>query len=107
MPSKKAKNNKVITNSLQLEPDNSYLNFHTKEAYRVIWIDAFSETDEWHDESTLDPHNYYCHTIGFLIEENKKERYYTIASSITADGYFCSIMNIPKSMVVSMEKISL
>lgn len=107
MSSKKAKNKKIITHSIQPTSDNSHLNFHNKEAYRLIWMDAFSETDEWHDESTLDPENYYCHTIGFLIEDNKKERYYTIASSITADGHFCSIMNIPKSMVISMEKICL
>jgi hypothetical protein len=68
---------------------------------RIVWRDAFSEQDQWHDSDSLETIDYLCETIGFLIEDNKKPHYITVASTITHDGYYCSIMNIPKSMIVS------
>lgn len=71
-----------------------------KKLYKIIWRDAFSE-DQWLESDSLEPIDYLCETIGFLIENNSRPHYYTIASTISHDGYFCSVMNIPKSMVVS------
>lgn len=71
-----------------------------KKIYHIVWRDAFSESDEWHDEDSISCEEYICETIGFLIENNKKPEYITIASTITLDGAFCSIMNIPKTMII-------
>lgn len=76
-----------------------------KKIYKIIWRDAFSE-EQWSDEETLESIDYLCETIGYMIENNSRPHYYTIAASITHDGYFCSIINIPKSMVLSKEEIS-
>lgn len=75
--------------------------------YHIIWRDAFSEADEWHDHSSIEKEDYICHTIGYLIEDNGKHNYYTIASTITIDDYFCMIINIPKSMVISKKRIDI
>jgi hypothetical protein len=80
---------------------------HKNKLYRIIWRDAYSEVDEWHDQSSLDPDDYLCETVGYLIETNKKSQYYTIASTVTCDNYFCCLLNIPKAMVVSKQKITL
>lgn len=77
-----------------------------KVIYRITWRDAFSE-ESWTDEESLEDIDYICETIGYMIENNSRLNYYTIASTITHDGYFCSIMNIPKSMVISKTKITL
>lgn len=74
--------------------------------YHIVWRDAFSEVDEWHDYSSIETEDYICHTIGYLISDNSKSNYYTIASTVTIDDYFCMIINIPKAMVISKEKIS-
>lgn len=76
------------------------LSKNKRQVYHIIWRDAFSEADEWHDESSLDCSDYICETIGFLIEDNKKPNYYTIASTVTNDNVFCCVMNIPKAMVI-------
>lgn len=75
--------------------------------YHILWRDAFSEADEWHDHSSIDTEDYLCHTIGYLIETNSKSNYYTIASTITIDDYFCMVINIPKSMVISKKRIDI
>lgn len=76
-----------------------------RKLYRVLWRDAFSEEDKWHDETTLESTEYICETIGFLIETNHRPEYMTIASTITQDGYFCSIINIPKAWIVSKTRL--
>jgi hypothetical protein len=78
-----------------------------KKIYRIVWRDAYSEVDEWHDESSLDTTDYLCETIGYLMENGKNSKYYTIASTVTIEGYFCCLINIPKAMVVSKQKITL
>lgn len=78
----------------------------TAPVYHIIWRDAYSEVDEWHDCSSIEREDYICHTIGYLISDNGKSNYYTIASTITVDDYFCMVINIPKAMVISKEKIS-
>lgn len=83
------------------------LNFNKKKIYRIIWRDAYSEVDEWHDESSIDSADYLCETIGYLIENKKSSKYYTIASTVTIEGYFCCLINIPKAMVISKQKITL
>ena len=40
--------------------------------YHILWRDAFSEADEWHDHSSIDTEDYLCHTIGYLIESNSQ-----------------------------------
>lgn len=77
-----------------------------RKLYKIIWRDAFSE-EQWTYEECLESIDYLCETVGYMIENNSRPDYYTIASSITHDGYFCSIMNIPKSMVLSKTEIKL
>jgi len=81
--------------------------FPNKNIYLIVWRDAYSEVDEWHDENSLDSQDYICHTIGYLIQGQKKSNYYTIASTNTCDGYYCAIIHIPKSMIISKQKIEL
>jgi hypothetical protein len=76
-----------------------------RKLYRIIWRDAFSEEDKWHDESTLETGDYICETIGFLIETPNRPDYITIASTITQDGYFCSVINIPKAFIISKTRL--
>lgn len=78
-----------------------------KKIYRIVWRDAYSEVDEWHDEDSIDGSDYLCETIGYLIENEKNSKYFTIASTVTIEGYFCCLINIPKAMVVSKQKITL
>lgn len=80
---------------------------HSRKIYKIVWRDAFSDMDEWHDEDSIENQDYICETIGYLIEDNSKPNYYTIASTITKDEYFCCIINIPKAMVISKTRISL
>jgi hypothetical protein len=68
--------------------------------YHVIWRDAFTEEDIWHDAESIKSEDYICETVGFLIEDNNKPNYITIASTATHDEYFCSVINIPKSMII-------
>lgn len=75
--------------------------------YYIKWRDAFTETDEWHDEDSICDEEYICETIGYLIENNKKSNYFTVASTITNEGAFCSIINIPKSMIITKKIIKL
>jgi len=81
--------------------------FPSKNIYLIVWRDAYSEVDEWHDESSIDSEDYICYTVGYLIQSNKKSNYYTVASTNTCDGYYCAIINIPKSMIISKQKIDL
>lgn len=73
--------------------------------YHIVWRDAFSESDEWHDSSSIEKEDYVCHTVGYLITDNSKLNYYTIASTVTMDDHFCMILNIPKAMVISKQRI--
>lgn len=73
--------------------------------YRIVWRDAYTQTDEWHDETSISQEDYLCETTGYLIPDNKNNNYYTIASTITQEGYYCSLINIPKNMVVKKERL--
>lgn len=73
----------------------------------IKWRDAFTEPDEWQYLEDLTEEEYICETMGFLIENNKKSEYYSIASTITNDEAFCSVINIPKSMVIIKKAIKL
>lgn len=95
------------TKTISAPAKSKYVVKHKNKIYRIIWRDAYSEVDEWHDESSLNPEDYLCETIGFLIETNKKSNYYTIASTITCDNHLCCLIHIPKAMVVSKQKITL
>lgn len=75
--------------------------------YYIKWRDAFTEPDEWHDEDSLTEGDYICETVGFLLENNKNSNYYSIASTVTCDSTFCSIINIPKSMIITKKLIEL
>lgn len=75
-------------------------------AYRIVWRDAFSESDEWHDEESIDSGEYLVETIGYLVNSSRKN-YYTIAGSVTQDDHFCSIINIPKDMVITKTQIKI
>lgn len=76
-----------------------------KKIYRIVWRDAFTEVDIWHDPDTISDKDYLCETVGYLITESQNKHYYTIASTITSEGFFCSIINIPKNMVVKKQLI--
>jgi hypothetical protein len=73
----------------------------------IKWRDAFTETDEWHDPESMTNYDYICETIGYLIEDNNKSNYYSIAGTLTIDGMYASVINIPKSMIVSKKFIKL
>jgi hypothetical protein len=72
---------------------------------RVVWRDAFSEVDEWHTNDSISKKDYICETVGFYVKNNKKPEYLTIASTISHDGFFCSVINIPKDMIILKEDI--
>ena len=71
--------------------------------YRIVWRDAYTETDEWHDQTTTSSKNYLCETTGYLVESD--QNYYTIASTITQEGYYCSLINIPVQMVINKQRL--
>jgi len=71
--------------------------------YRIVWRDAYTEQDEWHDETTVTGQDYLCETTGYLVAN--KANYYTIASTLTQDSYYCSLINIPKHMVVTKKRL--
>lgn len=76
-----------------------------RKIYKIVWRDAFASPDQWLDEETLELKDYICETVGFIIEKNGSSHYYTLASTITLDGYFCSVINIPKSWVISKTQL--
>jgi len=108
-----AKKTKKIVSSTKRKPvisskkSSSKLFSHNAKMYKIIWRDAFSEMDEWHDCESIDREDYLCETVGFLIENNGKNQYYTIASTMTQDNFFCCVINIPKAMVISKKRINL
>jgi len=109
MPSKRNKTSKTLLerekSSKKVSKNKSLIK--SASVYHIVWRDAFSESDEWHDYSSIDKEDYICHTIGYLIENNAKSNYYTIVSTITIDDYFCMVINIPKSMVISRKRIDI
>lgn len=83
---------------------NDYQSSH-KVCY-IKWRDAFTETDEWHSSDTMTADDYVCETIGFLIDDNNsKTNYISIAGTVTAEGMYASIINIPKAMVITKKLI--
>jgi hypothetical protein len=88
-----------------VKKDKKNAAFSKKKIYKIIWRDAYSEVDEWHDAQSMDTEDYICETIGYLIEPNPKKNYYTIASTLTCDDYYCCLINIPKAMVISKQRI--
>lgn len=78
---------------------------HKAKIYHIVWRDAFSEVDEWHDFDSIEQGDYLCETVGYLIEDNAKDNYYTIASTITQDDFFSCVINIPKAMVISKKRL--
>lgn len=94
-------------NSVQTKKRNKKVCRVTKRPiYHIVWRDAFSEIDEWHTTESITDEDYICETVGYLIAENSKSNYYTVASTITAEDTFCAIINIPKSMVIKKTKIN-
>jgi hypothetical protein len=78
---------------------------HKAKIYHIVWRDAYSEVDEWHDFDSVDTNDYLCETVGYLIENNGKDNYYTIASTMTQDDFFSCVINIPKAMVISKKRL--
>ena len=104
------KPSELPSKELEIAPKKSSIKSpvpHKHKVYKIVWRDAFSEMDEWHDTSTVDREDYLCETIGYLIVNNGKKQYYTMASTITADGFFCCVINIPKAMVISKQRINI
>lgn len=75
------------------------------EIWYIKWRDAFTETDEWHSSETMTTEEYTCETVGYLVKDNKKPNYYSIAGTVTAEGMYASIINIPKAMVITRKLI--
>jgi len=110
MPSTTNANNKTVLEIAKHKPTKNVKRkslIKNAPIYHIIWRDAFSETDEWHDYESIDREDYVCHTIGYLIQDNGKSNYYTIASTITLDDYFCMVINIPKSMIISKKRVDI
>jgi hypothetical protein len=77
-----------------------------KKIYTIVWRDAYSSEDIWYDENSHDNSDYLVVTTGYLINsEESNPNYYTIASTITQSGNFCSVINIPKDMVVTKTRL--
>jgi nicotinic acid mononucleotide adenylyltransferase len=93
--------------TVAISKKNSKPEFSAKKSkiYKIVWRDAFSEMDEWHDYDSIDSDDYICETVGYLIEDNRKHNYYTIASTVTHDDFFCCVINIPKAMVISKKRL--
>lgn len=103
---------KVIHNKLISTPAISSTNktkvLSSHKPYYIQWRDAFTETDEWHSSETLTDCDYICETVGFLIEDNNsKNNYISIAGTITVDGNFASIINIPKAMIITKKLLTI
>jgi hypothetical protein len=97
---------KTITyNKPHKTPSSPNANTNKFKLYRIVWRDAYTQTDEWHDETTINQEDYLCETTGYLIEHNTNPNYYTIASTITQEGYYCSLINIPINMVIKKERL--
>lgn len=98
---------KIIYNKLQVtdktKKQTVTANKINYKAYRIVWRDAYTEPDEWHDETTITGQDYLCETTGYLV--SSKENYYTIASTLTQDNYYCSLINIPKHMVLKKQRL--
>jgi len=78
----------------------------SKNVYTIIWRDAYSSEDVWYEEDQHDNSDYLVETTGYLIENSTSNpHYYTVASTITQDGQFCSVINIPKHMVVAKTRL--
>lgn len=75
------------------------------QVWYIKWRDAFTETDEWHSSDSVTTEEYTCETVGYLIQDNKKPNYYSIAGTVTAEGLYASIINIPKAMVITRKLI--
>jgi hypothetical protein len=96
---------KTITYNKPKNRKSVSANVHKFKLYRIVWRDAYTQTDEWHDFTSLRQEDYLCETTGYLVEDNENPNYYTIASTITQDGYYCSLINIPINMVVKKERL--
>lgn len=92
---------KISPKSISIKKKQKVTLTNKMKLYHIIWRDAFSEEDIWHDYDTIASEDYICETVGFMIEKNHKPNYVTIASTVTHDGTFCSVINIPKSMIIS------
>lgn len=92
---------KVSPKSISIKKKQKFTLTSKMKLYHIVWRDAFSEEDIWHDYETIGHEDYICETVGFMIEKNHKPNYITIASTVTHDGTFCSVINIPKSMIIS------
>lgn len=101
------KNPKSSTKSVSLQKKKvaNKSSLQKSKIYKIVWRDAFSEMDEWHDTESIEDKDYICETVGYLIEDNSKKNYYTIASTITMDDFFCCVINIPKAMVISKKRV--
>ena len=95
----------IVYNNIPKNKTTPTANSKKFKLYRIVWRDAFTHTDEWHDKDSLRQEDYLCETTGYLINDNKNKNYYTIASTITQEGYYCSLINIPINMVVTKERL--
>lgn len=90
-------------NIVHTKKDSSVTN---KKIYTIVWRDAYSSEDVWYSEDEHDNSDYLVETTGYLIESPESNpNYYTIASTITQCGSFCSVINIPKDMVVTKTRL--
>lgn len=79
----------------------------TKKIYTIIWRDAYTSMDEWYTDESHDNSDYLVETTGYLIDNpDSNSNYYSLASTFTQCGHFCSIINIPKQMVISKKRLS-
>ena len=57
------KPSEVVSKELQIAPKKCTIKsavLHKHKVYKIVWRDAFSEMDEWHDTSTIDREDYLC-----------------------------------------------
>jgi hypothetical protein len=101
---------KIIYNKLQVTKTKPTT--HTpkapapKQPYLIIWRDAYTAPDEWYSSDYQpDNNDYLVYTVGYIVDSTKE--YYTIAATVTQDKSYCSILNIPKKMIVQKQKLTI
>lgn len=102
---------KIIYNKLQVTKNKPQKQKTKKidlpqQPYLIVWRDAYTSPDEWYTEDQK-PENtdYIVYTTGYITSTTKD--YYTVAATITQESVYCSVINIPKKMVVSKQKLAI
>ena len=71
----------------------------------MVWHDAHSVTDIWSELKDISDEPCVVRTIGWLLEDAKKDHVVVAQSHIGETDEYDGIMAIPSGMVVSMKTL--